>query len=161
MEVKGKAEKQHNHSLDQSDLIKRLIAILQAAASHIRQGYRPMDVTYNLMGVEDAVKRVLLLKAGGKYITNEDTENASEKWRREYSDTRKIGVDNALFNQRQAAIDVLQDQRYIYTSIQAKRHSDKVFFFNLIFASEESIRILTRRGYFTLIDSTHKTNQLR
>lgn len=155
------AEKQHNHSLDQSDLTKKPIAILQAAASHVRQGYRPTDVIYNLLGAEDPAKRALLLEAGGKYVTNKDTRNASEQWRREHPDTRKIGSNKGPLDQRQTAIDVLQDQGYMYAAIQAKRHSNSVFSFGLVFASKESMHILTRRGYLTLMDSTHKTNRLR
>ena len=102
-----------------------------------------------------------LAQAGGHWVSLMDCHNASASWKAANPDarTRNHGAD--WEEQRLKAREWLEGQGWVAYNLDVKRESDGLDSPGLVFGHLEHLKTLTRRGYLTLMDSTHHTNGLK
>ena len=152
---------QHSHSLDESDANKRNSFLRKLVGAEVAKGYHPAEIIGSLTGKGRADARARLAAAGGTYLTRQDIINAGLTWR--------LANPNRLWAHVSAKDDVsLQAMEALQTLVslnwQASQISaislDKVEGRGIVFADPARLRTLATHGHLSLIDSTHKTNQL-
>lgn len=148
-------DESYNHTLNHSDSIKINTGLREAAAAEVKEGYGSTDITGNLTGATIPAHHTILNDAGGTYFTNKTTRNAAQRVLREHLDRRKTGKMWSPTLQQEEAVTLLKDEGYKITTIQAERQLNDECSRGIVFAREESMRVLIRRGYLTLMDSTH------
>jgi hypothetical protein len=147
--------------LDESDANKRNSLLRQLVGAEVAKGYHPAAVIGSLRGEGLAKARDRLAAAGGTYLTRQDAINSALAWR--------LANPNELWASRDAKDDVgrqaneatesLASLGWLASPITAIS-LDKITGRGIVFASPHRLARLARHGYLTLIDSTHKTNQL-
>ena len=152
---------QHNHSLDESNASKRNSLLRGLIQLDIAKGYAPAAVIGLLRGSGQAQSRDRLAAAGGVYLTRQDAINSGASWR--------LANPNALFVSRDSiglielqvkeAFEKLDSLKWLSLPIQATS-LDGINGHGIVFANPTRIGHLTQLGHLTLVDSTHKTNQL-
>ena len=152
---------EHSHLLDESDANKRNSLIRKLVGAEVAKGYHPAAVIGSLMGNGSADARARLAAAGGRYLTRQDAINSALAWR--------LANPNELWASRDAKDDVGQQANeamealaslgWLASPISAIS-LEKVTGRGIVFASPDRLARLARYGHLTLIDSTHKTNQL-
>jgi len=151
----------HDHSLDESDANKRN-SLLRGLVQHdVAKGYAPAAVIGSIRGNGQAEVRNRLAAAGGAYLSRQDVINSGASWR--------LANPNALFASRdlsdavniqsKEAFEKLDSLNWISTPIQ-ETSLDGIIGRGIVFAHPVRLSHLTRFGHLTLMDSTHKTNQL-
>jgi hypothetical protein len=105
--------------------------------------------------------RIQLDSAGGLYLTRQDAINSGVTWR--------LANPNALFTSRESqnvvdiqakeAFEKLDSLKWISAPIHVKS-LDRNLGHGIVFACPKRLGHLTQNGHLTLVDSTHKTNQL-
>jgi hypothetical protein len=151
----------HTHSLDESDAYKRNSAILAHLQADITKGYAPAAVIGSIRGYGQSEVMNRLIAAGGTYLTRQDAINSGACWR--------SANPNALFAspdakdhvkvQCQEAFEKLNSLNWFSDPIQATS-LDGNLGWGIVFADPARLKRLKRFGHLTLMDSTHKTNQL-
>ena len=151
----------HSHSLDESDANKRNSLIRGLAGKDVAKGYSPAAVIGSLRGTGDSIAQSRLASAGGAYLSRQDAINNAASWR--------LANPNTLFVSRDAkdnvtlqvleAFEQLSELKWVSSPIQAIS-LDKTKGRGIVFAQPARLDLLARFGYLSLIDSTHKTNQL-
>ena len=151
----------HNHSLDESDANKRNSHLRGLVQSDIGKGYAPAAVIGAIRGQGRPDIRMRLEAVGGQYLSRRDAENSRITWR--------LANPNALFTtladkddvsiQALAAFEKLSELKWISEPIQAVS-LDKTPGRGIVFALPARLERLSQYGHLSLIDSTHKTNQL-
>jgi hypothetical protein len=159
--AQGNLSCKHDHSLDESDANKRNSLLRGLVQREISKGYPPAAVIGAMRGQGRANTRMQLALAGGYYLSRQDVINSGVSWR--------TANPNALFAtnadkddvsiQARAAFDKLGELKWVSEPIQAIS-LDKVSGRGIVFAHPSRLKLLSRHGYLSLIDSTHKTNQL-
>ena len=151
----------HDHSLDESDANKRNSALRDHVQFDITRGYAPAAVIGSIRGKGQSEVEARLNAAGGAYLTRQDAINSGTCWR--------LANPNALFASRDSKSDVsiqvreafekLDSLKWLSASISAKSLDD-IIGHGVVFAEPTRLNHLTRYGHLSLMDSTHKTNQL-
>jgi hypothetical protein len=151
----------HSHSLDESDANKRNSLLRTLVGKEVAKGYAPAAVIGSLRGLGDIASQLRLASAGGAYLTRQDAINSGLSWR--------VANPNDLFVSRDAKDDVslqvldafekLSELKWVSLPVQAIS-LDKTPGRGIVFAHPDRLQRLSRYGYLSLIDSTHKTNQL-
>jgi MULE transposase domain len=152
---------QHSHSLDECDANKRNSLLRKLVGAEVAKGYHPATVIRSLTGEGNADARAQLAAAGGAYLTRQDVINAGLMWR--------LANPNQLWARREDKNDVsLQGIEALETlanlgwlALQISAISlDKTKGRGIVFADSARLQTLATHGHLSLIDSTHKTNQL-
>jgi hypothetical protein len=151
----------HSHSLDESDANKRNSLLRELVGKEVAKGYAPAAVIGSLRRFGDSVSRLKLASAGGAYLTRQDAINSGLSWR--------VANPNALFVSHDAkdnvtlqvlgAFEKLSELKWVSSPIQAIS-LDKTPGQGIVFAYPDRLQRLSRYSHLSLIDSTHKTNQL-
>ena len=151
----------HDHSLDESDANKRNSGLLGLAQHDIAKGYALAAVIGSMTGHGQSDVKARLKAAGGSYLTRQDAINSGASWR--------LANPNALFASRDSkndatiqakeAFEKLDSLKWLSASITAKSLDD-IIGHGIVFAEPTRLNHLTRFGRLSLMDSTHKTNQL-
>jgi hypothetical protein len=115
----------------------------------------------SLTGDGSLEPRAQLAAAGGRYLTRQDAINSALAWRLANPNTLWVAPDakDDVGRQANEAIEALASLGWLASPISAIL-LDKVTGRGIVFASPSRLARLARHGYLTLIDSTHKTNQL-
>jgi hypothetical protein len=118
-------------------------------------------VVGSLRGNGQSEVRSRLVAAGGSYLSRQDAINSGASWR--------LANPNALFVSRgskgeidlqaKEAFETLASLNWLSSPIQALS-LDGILGQGIVFAQPKRLTHLTQFGHLTLIDSTHKTNQL-
>ena len=157
----GSETRAHDHSLDESDANKRN-SLLRGLVQHdIAKGYAPAAVIGSFRGNGRSDIRIQLASAGGEYLSRQDAINSGVAWR--------LANPNALFAahdqkddvsvQAKAAFEKLSELKWVSEPIDAVS-LDGTTGRGIVFALLDRLDRLARFGHLSLIDSTHKTNQL-
>lgn len=159
--VTGAETTAHDHSLDESDSNKRNSFLLGLVRREIAKGYSPAAIIGALRGNGQSELRNRLAAAGGTYLSRQDVINSGASWR--------LANPNALFASRESkdvieiqareAFETLDKLNWVSSPIQAVS-TEGVVGQGIVFAHPMRVGHLTQYGHLTLIDSTHKTNQL-
>ncbi|KAH9203596.1 hypothetical protein DL95DRAFT_501919 [Leptodontidium sp. 2 PMI_412] len=175
---------QHSHSLDESDANKRNSFLRKLVGAEVANGYPPAAVIGSLIGNGRADARARLASAGGtyergwtvglvhpgrtrptvnplSYLTRQDVINAGLTWRLA-NPNRLWAVASAKNNvslQGVEAIETLAGLGWLVSQVSATS-LDHVDGRGLSFADPARLSTLEAHGHLSLIDSTHKTNQL-
>jgi Zinc finger SWIM domain-containing protein 1/3, RNaseH-like domain len=88
--------------------------------------------------------------AGGKFFNRRHIVNAQSRFRKMNPDARILST--SFIEDLNATIDFLNEKNYLTFPFHIKGSQA------IVFANEERLKILIRRGYLTLFDSTHSTN---
>lgn len=143
----------HNHEL-QALNFKNSSAVLKVLQREVEKGYRPCDISNNVLNSRNGNLQALQ-RAGGTNVNRKTVDNAGHVWRRSHPDTRLVIGDVPAPIQVDAAVEFLNKQAdWRIQSVQVGTST------GIVFASEYGLQNLTRRGHLTLMDSTHKTNKL-
>ncbi|TAQ84793.1 hypothetical protein B7494_g6880 [Chlorociboria aeruginascens] len=159
--VTGQSNCQHTHSLDESDANKRNSLIRTTIQQDIAKGYAPAAVIGAIRGNSRIDIRMRLNSIGGLYLTRQDAINSGASWRTANPNALFTSHDskNVIKIQVKEAFEKLDSLKWISLPIQA-RSLDGTIGHGIVFAQPERLGQLTRYGHLTLMDSTHKTNQL-
>ncbi len=151
----------HDHSLDESDANKRNSTLLGLVQRDIAKGYTPAAVIGSIRGYGQSETRARLAAAGGTYLTRQDAINSGASWRLANPNALFVSRDtkNVIQIQVQEAFEKLDSLNWLSAPIQALS-LDGIHGHGVVFAEPQSLSHLTRYGHLTLMDSTHKTNQL-
>jgi hypothetical protein len=168
---------EHNHTLEHLDIVKRNSAIKAVAGEEVGKGYRASEVKRNMTGTIRETHKVILEQAGGKHLNLLDIHNAGAAFRTLNKDKRMEGHRDHWHKQRSDAKVWLEKEGWCAENIHALRPKNSkslceslllilIYMIEedsdgLVFAYPERLKILIRRGYFTIMDSTHNTNFLR
>jgi hypothetical protein len=151
----------HSHSLDESDANKRNSFLRTLVGAEVAKGYHPATVIGSLTGEGRADTRAQLAAAGGTYLTRQDVINAGLTWRLANPNRPWARVEdkNDVSLQGIEALETLASLGWLASQISAIS-LDKVDGRGIVFAEPARLRTLATHGHLSLIDSTHKTNQL-
>jgi hypothetical protein len=151
----------HSHSLDESDAYKRNSFLRHLIGAEVANGYPLAAVIGSLAGQGRADARVRLAAAGGAYLTRQDVINAGLTWRLANPNRLWVIADlkDDVSLQGSEALETLANLGWKVSQISATS-LDHVAGQGLVFADPASLRTLEAHGRLSLIDSTHKTNQL-
>jgi len=159
--ITGDMLHRHDHSLDESDANKRNSLLRGLVQQDIAKGYAPAAVIGAIRGNGQSQLRNRLAAAGGAYLTRQDAINSGASWR--------LANPNALFAsheskgvvevQAKEAFEMLDQLNWVSSPINAIS-LEGIIGQGIVFAQPARLSCLTRYGHLTLIDSTHKTNQL-
>jgi len=152
---------QHSHSLDESDAHKRNSFLRKLVGAEVANGYHPTAIISSLTGQGRADARARLASAGGAYLTRQDVINAGLTWRLA-NPNRLWAVASAKDDvnlQGIEALEILASLGWLSSQVSATS-LDHVEGRGLVFADPARLRTLEAHGHLSLIDSTHKTNQL-
>lgn len=151
----------HSHSLDESDPNKRNSFIRALAGKDIAKGYPAAAMIGSLRGIRNSATQSRLASAGGEYLTRQDMMNSTRSWH--------LADPNALYVSHESkdnvtlqvleAFEKLNELKWVWSSVQAIS-LDKTPGRGIVFALPTRLECLAQYGHFSLIDSTHKTNQL-
>ena len=98
---------------------------------------------------------------GGKHLAGKLGYNVAREYLKANQSQRRLGAKEDWQDQVDSAMHYLQGQEgWKYQQISAVRQLDEEVSNGLVFACEDRIQTLCRRGYLTLLDSTHCTNKL-
>jgi hypothetical protein len=152
---------QHSHSLDESDANKRNGFLRELVGAEVTKGYRPTAIIGSLTGQGRPDARARLAAAGGTYLTRQDVINAGLTWRLANPNRlwAIIDVKDDVSLQGSEALETLSSLGWKASQISATS-LDHVDGRGLVFADPARLRTLEAHGHLSLIDSTHKTNQL-
>ena len=151
----------HSHSLDESDADKRPSFLMRLVGQEVAKGYAAATVISAIRGGGDLSALARLKAIGGAYLTRQDVRNSGAAWR--------LAHPNALFVTALAKDDVSMQVREAFSKLEELHwvsapvsavSLDKVSGNGVVFAAPHRLPFLERHGYLTLVDSTHKTNQL-
>jgi hypothetical protein len=112
--------------------------------------FQPQAIFNAMSGIQQINGSNTLIDAGGAYFTRQHIVNAQLQAQKLNPDARIFSTtyDDDLIK----AIDFLHEKNYVTSQF----HIDGSH--ALVFGNEERLKVLTRRGYLTLFDSTHNTN---
>jgi hypothetical protein len=151
----------HNHDLSWCDEMKINLAVRDALKSEIQQGYPVSQVLKLFTGEWQDSNRVYLEACGGKHLAGKLGYNVAREYLKANQSQRRLGAKEDWQDQVDSAMHYLQGQEgWKYQQISAVRQLDEEVSNGLVFACEDRIQTLCRRGYLTLLDSTHCTNKL-
>jgi hypothetical protein len=152
---------QHAHSLDESDANKRNSFLRALAGAEIAKGYPPALIIRSLNGNGRADARVRLAAAGGAFLDTQDVINAGLAWRQAnpYRVWASKDVKDDVSLQAIDALEKLTSLKWKVAQVSATS-LDGEDGRGIVFADPARLRVLATHGYLSLIDSTHKTNQL-
>jgi len=147
--------------LDESDASKRNSFLRALVGSEVVKGYHPAAIIGSLTGTGRAEARAHLTAAGGAYLTRQDVINAGLTWRLANPNRlwAQIAVKDDVSIQGIEALETLASLGWLALQISAIS-LDKVDGRGIVFADPARLLTLAKHGYLSLIDSTHKTNQL-
>jgi hypothetical protein len=147
--------------LDESDANKRNSFLRQLVGAEVANGYPPAAVIGSLTGSGRADARARLAAAGGAYLTRQDVINAGLTWRVANPNRLWAAADakNDVSLQGFDALETLASLGWLASQISATS-LDHVDGRGIIFADPARLPTLEAHGHLSLIDSTHKTNQL-
>jgi len=113
------------------------------------------------MGEGHADARAQLARAGGTYLSRQDVINAGLTWRQANPNRlwAHANTKNDVSLQGLEAFETLASLGWLASQISATS-LDHVDGRGLVFADPARLGILEAHGHLSLIDSTHKTNQL-
>jgi hypothetical protein len=152
---------QYSYSLDESDTNKRNSFIRRLVGAEVANGYPPVAVIGSLIGNGRADARAHLASVGSAYLARQDVVNAGLTWR--LANPNRLwahrDVKNNISLQGIEALETLATLGWLASQISATS-LDHVDGQGLVFADPARLRTLEAHGYLSLIDSTHKTNQL-
>ena len=151
----------HSHLLDEIDANKRNSFLRQLVGAEVAKGYHPVAIIGSLTKAGKPESRARLAAAGGTYLIRQDVINTGLMWR--LANPNKLWVNKSAKDdvnlQAIEALETLASLKWLASQISAIS-LDKVEGRGLVFADPARLQILTTHGHLTLIDSTHKTNQL-
>jgi hypothetical protein len=151
----------HAHSLDESDANKRNSLIRGIAGAEIAKGYPLVAVICALNGSGRADARERLAAARGAFLDYQDIINAGLTWR--LANPNRLWVSRDVKDdvnlQVMEALEALASLKWKVAQVNATS-LDHVDSRGIVFADPARLSVLATHGYLSLIDSTHKTNQL-
>lgn len=152
---------QHAHSLNESDANKRNSFIRRIAGAEIAKGYPPALILHSLSGNGRADARARLAAASGAYLDRQDVINAGLTWRLANPNQLWVKKDarDDVNLQASEALETLAILNWKVAQISAKSLRNEEGR-GIVFADPARLDILATHGHLSLIDSTHKTNQL-
>jgi len=138
-----------------NSFIKELVRV------DITKGYKPADVIGSVRGVGRPERSAKLNSAGGKYLTRQDATNSGKQWRLANPNALFVShdaKDNRSIQVREAFVK-LDELGWVSAPISAVS-LDGVVGHGIVFALPSRLVTLAQCGHLSLMDSTHKTNQL-
>jgi MULE transposase domain len=151
----------HTHSLDESDMFKINEAVKCAVEAELAKGYDAKTVTntFQSKGKEGCYEA--LEAAGGKYLERSTVQGWKQKLKTtatltnpRKTNTNRDWVDELSEAEAWCKLDKNLHYEVIYSQSQAGEELP-----GIVWASNHRLKTLAERGYLTLFDSTHKTNQ--
>jgi hypothetical protein len=162
-QAKGQLEDwpKHNHSLEWCDQMKLNKAIRDYLAAEVTKGYKPGEILANLQGKRHPQNQRWLAACGGQYLEVKHICNSGRAFLKANRDTKRDNNQEEWEDQlREAVSYVEQDGDWNCREISCIREFDSGVSHAMVFAKRSRINILCRRGYLTLLDSTHNSNIL-
>jgi hypothetical protein len=151
----------HTHSIDDCDMFKKSQALRDLITEEASKSYWPPDITTS---VKELAKTILGEGSGVDYLKTKDVANIQQVICGPIN-THLIGSDNLETNTIEAIKILLKDQyqvQEIYSSTLVSSASTSSITLpkqGFVFATANQLDKLTRHGWLTLINSTHKTNK--
>jgi hypothetical protein len=147
--------------LDEIDANKRNSFLRLLIGAEVTKGYHPATIIGSLTRAGRPEVRARLAAAGGTYLTRQDVINAGLAWR--LANPNKLWVQHSAKDdvniQGLEALETLASLKWLACQISALS-LDKTEGRGIVFADPARLSLLTTHGHLSLIDSTHKTNQL-
>jgi hypothetical protein len=155
------SQQNHDHSLDESDANKRNSFLLSLVQKDVSRGFAPAVIIGSLRPVGRPDIRTKLDLAGGKYLSRQDIINSGASWRLANPNALFVSHDDKgdISVQARAAFETLSKLKWLSNPLNATS-LDGTIGQGIAFAHPIRVQRLVRFGHLTLIDSTHKTNQL-
>ena len=157
----------HTHPIDDCDMYKKSQAVRNLITDEASKSYRPQDIA---ISVRELAEEALGEGSGAAYLRTKDVANIQQVIRGPMT-THLIG-SNDLGNDIAEAIKLLLEEGYqvqeIFStstsSASASSSSASTISMTLskqgfVFVTMDQLNKLSRHGWLTLIDSTHKTNK--
>jgi hypothetical protein len=152
---------EHNHSLDWCDRQKINKAVRDALFQEVVKGYEVASILKMFTGEWQKDNRIHLERCGGKHLSLKHIHNVGRDFRKQNKSKKRYGNQEEWEQQLATALRFLQqEESWFYRQISAIRNLDSEQSNALVFAERDRIKTLCRRGYLTLMDSTHCTNKL-
>jgi hypothetical protein len=147
--------------IGRSDANKRNSLLRSLVGAEVAKGYHPAAIIGSLTREGQPDTRAQLAAAGGAYLTRQDVINAGLTWR--LANPNRLwahaNVENNVSLQGFEGLQTLASLGWLVSQISATS-LDHVEGQGLVFADPARLRTLEAHGHLSLIDSTHKTNQL-
>ncbi|KAF8856719.1 hypothetical protein BDZ45DRAFT_675324 [Acephala macrosclerotiorum] len=151
---------EHTHTLDDMDMWKQNNAVKMAIQVELRKGYSAGHITNIFLSKGRDGTWPALQAAKGQYLNRITVQS----WK------RSAGIIGAINNLRLTQTGVTWKQELAAAETQCidlgLRHKilhvqnqAGAIVHGIVWASNHCLRVLAARGYLTLLDSTHKTNQ--
>jgi MULE transposase domain len=140
----------HSHDLAMSDHFKVNSFILKTAQYFGSMLFQPHHIFDTMSGTTSATGSSILKEAGGEFFNRQHIVNAQNHARQLNPDARIFST--TLTSDLTAAIDFLNGKNYLTFQFEIRESHA------MVFANDERLKTLMRRGYLTLFDSTHNTN---
>lgn len=147
----------HNHGYEALEY-KVTSAVRALAAAEVVKGYKPNKVRNNLLNTRNGNCEAIII-AGGSSLSIKDIYNAGQSYIRRHPDPKIRGASNPWEIQLDHLCDLLLEKNWLVRVLDTVRE-DGEHSHALVFTQEKSLAYLIRRGYLTIMDSTHKTNAL-
>lgn len=136
------------------------------AASQVSQDYNVAAVTANVTAKDRPKDRVVLKNLGGHWLNLKDVHNSASVYKAANPDYKRIGTRDTWSEQVSSALKWFSEQngeeeKWKACHISAVCNTDGETSEGLVFGHRERLRLLAKRGYLTLMDVTHNTNEMR
>src|SRR6266516_717409 len=152
---------QHTQTLDWCDQLKINKAIRDYVANEVTKGYKPGEVLANIQGKRHVRNQDWLDACGGRYLDIKLICNSGRTFLQANRDTKRDdNKEDSAEQLSQANSFIRQQGEWKYQEIRCIRECDSGVSQAIVFAKATHIKTLCRRGYLTLLDSTHNTNIL-
>ena len=136
-------------------------AIRDYVANEVTKGYKPGEVLANIQGKRHVRNQDWLDACGGRYLDIKLICNAGRAFLQTNRDTKRdSNKEDPVEQLSQANSFICQQEEWKYQEIRCIREYDSGVSQAIVFAKITHIKTLYRRGYLTLLDSTHNTNIL-
>lgn len=157
----------HCHDLELLDFQKKNSGVMALAAKEAFKGYKISHVAANVTARHRPEQRTALKDVGGHWVTLLDIHNSATAYKSANPDVRRVGTRKPWEEQLSAAFEWFEGQEkgekgaWKFRRVTATRFTDGETFDGLVFGHRERLRVLAKRGYLTLMDATHCTNEMR
>jgi len=157
----------HCHDLKLLDFEKKNSGVMALTAKKAFKGYKISHVAANITARHQPKQRVALKALNGHWVILLNVHNSAATYKSANPDVRRVGARKPWEKQLSAALAWFKGQEkgkegaWKFRRVTATRFADGEAFKGLVFGHRERLRVLAKRGYLTLMDATHYTNEMR
>jgi hypothetical protein len=166
VEMVAQGSDPHNHPWDLADIKNPSPILRQYAGAQAELGWTAAQTYGQISGSRPGQLGDQVHKIGGQHFSRQHVANAGRAYRQANPDDRLVGnnyTEEVQMADGKRYLDSLQDHAmgaWYCEPVEAVRELDGKPTHALLWASQEGIDTLARRGHLALMDATHKTNWL-